>query len=94
MIATILYNALLALAGLWIVVGGGLTFIAMRELYSPERQAARLAWRRATLDRASADANTDFYHTRASFVLTFLVVMALWPFLLHHTVTHKGVQHR
>ena len=90
----VLQYTMLALGSLWFVVGTVFTVITMQALYTPERMAARQEWRSRTMDRAHADANTDFFKTNLSFIVVFLVVMLMWPFFLKGTLSTESPTHR
>ena len=78
----ILVPTLHAIAFLWFLIGTLFTVATRHDLYSPAKEADRQEWRRQTMDRAHADANTDFFTTNLSFFIVFFVVLIGWPFFL------------
>jgi hypothetical protein len=75
----VLIVVLKALALLWFVVGSLLSYRALRDLFDPDLQPARDAWRRQEFGEREAQRRADFYMTNLAFLRTFITVMALWP---------------
>ena len=67
------------IALLWILIGSVLSYRALRDLFDPDLQPARNAWRRQEFGVREAQRRADFYMTNLAFLRCFITVMALWP---------------
>jgi hypothetical protein len=63
----------------WFTMGSLLSFRALRELFDPDLQPARDAWRRQQFGEREAQRRADYHTTNLAFLRTFITVMALWP---------------
>ena len=79
-------TTLKVIAGAWFLVGTGLTISTMHHLYSPAKQAERMAWRTRTMGASRAEALATYYRTNLGFFSIFWLVMLMWPVALKRTV--------
>lgn len=76
---------------LWIAIGSGLAWVALREFHAPEKQPARETWRRQHMDRYHADAQGDFLRSETGILWVYFVVLILWPWFLVRSQQSKSM---